>query len=563
MGGFAGGIVAGAMGGLGGAMEKQGEIAQQQQGQYANASNLAELNANLDVQKQASLMNLQRQQKLDYIASLKAAADAEDARNNPRSPSAATPSAQQVPQMGLDTSQISPAVLDYLKKQDPDAVTQGIKNMQLISANQPAANPGDSTVKIDGVPVTTTLNPPPNPAVNYPVAATSQSLGGANNAYWKPPARLLYDAAVADQFNPGTGLEMIKGAVPDATGKMLLGQGIKPGSPEWVQGYANAQKKAESMSGRQGGFEWSPDGTLLSSTPNAQGIFYTQDPQTKSLIPHQSPGYTNLLANAAAAEKGGALQGTNQLTIAPEYALPTNADGKKVPVSITGALENGATGQGAGLSPAQTASFAANAKAAEDNQKLPQTLTATKQTISGLEKALQMLDVVNATGAGTENVNKYMSAINNAIPILDDKGNANYQLLGKYLNNALSQASSVTGANASDARFEQFSHGQPNIDTLTKPALREAIQYVLSQQDAAKAGAQFITQKSQELASLGVANPDAAAQKAWGNMYEPGVFEFNRMSPTQRSAFKAQMNQQQQLQFGQKYNQFHANGWVD
>jgi hypothetical protein len=186
-----------------------------------------------------------------------------------------------------------------------------------------------------------------------------------------------------------------------------------------------------------------------------------------------------------------------------------------------------------------------------------------KQSIAGLEKARGLLDTISKTGPGTSGAMTYAAYANNAgIPIAQGDVTG-YQSVKKYLNNALASAAASTGATGSDARFEQFSKGQPDESTMNIKALKGAVDYVTSQQDAAKAAIDFKLQRSQQLAQQGVPNPQQRAKEEWSKMYEPKVFEFNRMSPEEKSRFKADaIKNGTAAQFGKKYNEAHSMGWV-
>lgn len=195
----------------------------------------------------------------------------------------------------------------------------------------------------------------------------------------------------------------------------------------------------------------------------------------------------------------------------------------------------------------------------------PQQLQTSKAAITGLETALRTLQNVPATGQGTIKTNEVIAAINNSLPasmqIRGDKNNQ-YQELQKYLSNSLNAAAAGTGASGSDSRFESFMHGQPNAETMSKPALDSAIRYVLSQHDAAAARSQFLPEAYNRAKVAGDPNAGMTAQQQWAQTYNPQVFAFSRMSPADRQAFKASLTPDQQAQFGAQYNAAHARGWV-
>lgn len=190
---------------------------------------------------------------------------------------------------------------------------------------------------------------------------------------------------------------------------------------------------------------------------------------------------------------------------------------------------------------------------------LPQIAVQSKQTVAGLESALNTLQQSGPGLKGRVNVEALLQ--NWGLPV-GKAETENFQTLQKFLNNALATAASATGANGSDARFEQFLHGQPNADTMNAPALDKAIRYVLSQHDAAQVAAKYQMDAYKKARAEGDANAAQTAQQKWSEVYDPRVFEFSRMSPKQRQQFRSSMSKDQQAQFGARYNQAHSMGWV-
>jgi len=220
----------------------------------------------------------------------------------------------------------------------------------------------------------------------------------------------------------------------------------------------------------------------------------------------------------------------------------------------------GAQGVQVGQSPADQQ---AEVQAAKDNLSLGSSAPQSRQAMTGLENALQVMKSLKATGPGTAPTNEFMAKMANVVPGLKPGDNANnYQLVSKYLNNSLAAASSVTGASGSDARFEQFSHGQPNADTLNISPLQQATRYTLSQYDAIPVKNAFIANAVQQAKAAGNPQPNVWAQQEWAKVYNPRVFEFNRMEPAERAQFKASMTPQQQQNFRAQYNAAHQQGWV-
>lgn len=210
---------------------------------------------------------------------------------------------------------------------------------------------------------------------------------------------------------------------------------------------------------------------------------------------------------------------------------------------------------------AQPTSATINTDSAKSYAAIPDNVVKAQQSRTGLQSALAALDNTS-TGPGTASAYKLTAMLNNlGLPIGKD-ATENYQTLSKYLNNALASASAVNGNTGTDSKFDQFMHGQPSSDLMNKGPLRGAINYVLSQLDAVPAGAKFMQDEYKRATQNGSQTPAYDAQTAWSNVYDPRVFQFSRMSPAERQQFKASMSADQREAFGQKYNQFHQNGWV-
>jgi hypothetical protein len=218
-----------------------------------------------------------------------------------------------------------------------------------------------------------------------------------------------------------------------------------------------------------------------------------------------------------------------------------------------------------GILSSPSATDAAVQKASADEfAQLPQVVQQAKGSISGLESALRQSNLVNASGAGTAKTNDVIAAFNNATGAkISGDSNTSYQLLHKYLANSLQQAAQGTGATGSDARMEGFSAGQPNADTMSLPALQGAIRYVLGQNDAAAAGAQFKQDAYAKEAANGNPNAAQAAKSQWSQVYKPDNFNFNRMSQDEQMSFLKSQGANAPAWIAQykQYAQDHP-GWV-
>lgn len=191
---------------------------------------------------------------------------------------------------------------------------------------------------------------------------------------------------------------------------------------------------------------------------------------------------------------------------------------------------------------------------------LPMQVMQSKQTVQGLQNAYALAE---HSGPGVSSAANVTAILNNlGLPVAKDDV-TNFQTMKKFLANSASTAAASNGFTGSDARFDQFQAGQPNPDTMNPEALKGAIRYVLSQHDAAIARGSFIMDQAKSNPN----DPNAVqnASQKWSQMFNPKVFEFNRMTPQDRAAFKAQLSSQspeRAKQFGDQYNFAHQQGWV-
>ena len=374
----------------------------------------------------------------------------------------------------------------------------------------------------------------PTPTMSVPAAVSHMSAYKFNpkTGTLEPTPEFQMAEAQAEFANPGAGADLRKVNEPSEAEKLTAAlQRVGKNSPEGAViqrqldalGYiAPVSLRSERYIDSKGNIH-----TLPGSAP--QGHMNVQNADGSWSIVKVNGGNEAIADNLAA---------TNTQTLAPTDKSPVDAQGRPIPVTIADAVALGKSGQGAGMSPAQQAMVASNADAAKVNAGLPDVVNASKRSRAGLENALTILNGVKATGPGTAISAELWSKLANAMPInLSTPDSDKYQLLLKYLNNSLATGSAVTGANGSDARFEQFSHGQPNGETMNVGPLRQALQYTLSQHDATIAGAEYIQKMRAQLAQQGVPNPDQVAQQAWSSIYNPRAFELNRMTPNEQADF--------------------------
>lgn len=183
-------------------------------------------------------------------------------------------------------------------------------------------------------------------------------------------------------------------------------------------------------------------------------------------------------------------------------------------------------------------------QAAQRYSGLVQAAGSVPNAINGYDRALGAL--ANTTsGKGANQIFDVTGVMNTlGIPLGKDEA-TNYQTLQKYLANAASQAAAASGYTGSDARFEAFTHGQPNAQTMNPTALSEAIKYVKAQQLGVlaknNAANSFLQQNGNNYSVL------PQFETHWSNTYSPDVMYLRSLPPAeQQTWFKAQPQQQQQ-----------------
>src|SRR6185437_2883361 len=364
-------------------------------------------------------------------------------------------------------------------------------------------------------------------AAQRPAFSAPTNLQPSGRPGYMPSYQNLIGGMISDLYVPGSGAKVLESNLPTEQMKNDQWAGI---TPQQRSAIANQiELKPNNTYATRG-----PDGR-----PNLQ--FVAADPDSNAQYSVDAGG--NITAAGiqglpqAHADLAAIKQASiNKVTAAPTNLSPVDSQGRTIPTTIADAL---GSRQGVGNSPAQLTLDKQNEAAAAQNQELPNQIPQTKQTILGLQNALTLMNKLSATGPGTVKANELWSALGNSIPGLqpgDDKNN--YQLVTKYLNNALTAASQATGANTSNAKMEQLEHGQPDAGLLNLAPLKEATQYVLSQNDAALDRAQFVTAAAKTFAQSGARNPDALAQQAWSNSYKDRapLYEFNRIPAQEQAA---------------------------
>lgn len=301
--------------------------------------------------------------------------------------------------------------------------------------------------------------------------------------------------------------------------------------------------------------------------------FQTQNGFTMPTGARALPGYARANASIAGAEQGARQANTVFTNVpgpdgSPQSGFLFGGGGGGGGVPSAGGMRGqppaavvAPGGRPGVISGPSTTDAAIQKSAADAVAQAPQTIQQSRIAVTGLESALRALEGVRATGPGTVKTSEVLAAVGNTLGIKSDGVNQ-YQALGKFLSNSLNQAAQGTGASGSDARFESFMHGQPNQETMSKPALDGAIRYVLSQHDAAAARGQFIFDAYNRARAAGDPNAAQTAAIQWSQVYKPDYFAFNRMSQGEQSSFLKSKGKDAGA-WVQQYNDYaHKTGWV-
>lgn len=171
--------------------------------------------------------------------------------------------------------------------------------------------------------------------------------------------------------------------------------------------------------------------------------------------------------------------------------------------------------------------------AAERYNKAVEAATVVPNVVNGYDRALEALDET-LSGPGASKAMGIAAVMNTFnIPAGKD-ATENFQSLRKYLNNASAQAAADAGYSGSDARYEGFGKGQPDVETMNPAALGEAIKYVRAQELGKAARASAMTQFLERSGSDYSALPKWETQ--WNKAYNPDVMYMRSLDTPEEQA---------------------------
>lgn len=509
---------------ISGAIQGAGDAGQQVAAQQAKVWNQEAINqqmADLDVQKQASLMALQFQQKQRAMNSLYpdagaavtpvGASPSSPPAGSPATPTAAPPSpvANYADHPGFDPSQHSPEALSAMQKSDPVAYANGLNDfLQWQKANPQS----------QGSPIAT------------PAAASSPQQS-APPVVWKPSRELASAAMSADIISPGAGAKLLEANAPDATGKMLLQMGILPDSPAWHAGYTAHQFKENSENVRPGGIVMSGGKPVFAAPSNGVITNFDANGNPSAAL---EQGY----AGAAGAVKAAELAATNTQNLAPVAQSPVDSSGRVIPVSIAGALSNGASGSGAGLAPGQAPAADAAQKELSDKWTALNSQNQNAQSTVSLLQNIKTQAQKAAVGPASDRIdfaNGLLSLVGNEKAT--DAVTAN-DLLDKYSNQIVAKLGQ--GGLGTDAGRAIVAAGNPNSH-MNLPAINEAVDNLVGATQQAQAKAQIMSQYAAKRDPVGYQN----AELAFDKVADPRIFQWkNIQNPQQQALFMQNLAKQ-------------------
>lgn len=305
----------------------------------------------------------------------------------------------------------------------------------------------------------------------------------------------------------------------------------------------NVLTKQGSIAVSRNGMIRLPNGQIILNPATAPGVQNVYDPN--GTLTHQAviPGAPQAIAASAGANSAGSQAGKLAYTPQSVYNPQSGQMGQALGGNLYG-LSMGPNGISASQGAAQNG-FVPTAAPIGTNQAIQSLskeyadqglqLPGIKNSLDGLSKALDLVNQGVVTGPGSERKFDLSGLLNTwHIPVSKD-ATTNYQLAYKYLSNANNQAMGAMGMSGSDARMEQFLHGNPNAHTMGPQALASAIEYVRGQQSGVIAN---YSAKTAWLNSHG-GNYTTLPQfnAAWGKAYDPNVMVLQQMDPAQGAAW--------------------------
>lgn len=345
---------------------------------------------------------------------------------------------------------------------------------------------------------------------------------------------------IAVQYDPTLAMQMptdqMKNAVFASNGDM----GAARNSVNAILG------KQGAITVRQNGGAILPDGSVFMVPKMPEGTIPAYGPDHQIVGTQQVPGAVQAIAQTSAAQAAGQQGGKLAFTPQPVYNNATgqsgvalggnlfgNQLGNQLGLPAGGSSQSGQPGNVPGFVPTsapigtETATNGLAKEYASQGTELP----GIKNSLDGLDKALDLVNAGMTTGPGSEQKFDLTGLLNTwGLPIGKDAA-TNYQLAYKYLANANNQAMGAMGMSGSDARMGQFLHGNPNPETMNATSLASAIQYVRGQQAAVIANYQaktaFLQKNNYNFTKL----PQFNSQ--WAKAYDPNVMVLQQMSPEQ------------------------------
>lgn len=348
---------------------------------------------------------------------------------------------------------------------------------------------------------------------------------------------LLYPQAastvVGQQFTP---TEQMKNAQFAAGGDGAAAQSLVHG----------VLAKEGMLTARPGGGFFNPTTGNLTVIPRlADGTVPIYNPQTGQFDGVSSvPGALQAEQQIQAAKASGSQAGKLAFTPQTVYNPQTGQMGQSLGGSLygLGMGPNGMTSGAPGSAPGGFVPTAAPIGTNQATQSLAKDyanqglqLPGIKNSLDGLSKALDLVDTGMVTGPGSEHKFDISGLLNTwHIPVGKD-ATSNYQLAYKYLANANNQAMGAMGMSGSDARMDQFLHGNPNSETMGPQALKSAIEYVRGQQAGVLAN--YSAKTAWVNAHGGNYTTLPQFNNAWGKAYNPNVMVLQQMDPAQGAAW--------------------------
>lgn len=519
--GMLGFLASGAVGGAGQGANNYFNEQQKSQNLYGNAANLAELNANLEVQKNLAIARGTQNMQLDALNDPRLQSSAQSQQTAPSAP-ISVPSAVSGPSQsstdatrsnGLPSgsmttinpnqswddinasykanggnakaAQIALMQQEYAQEKDPQNRATLARQLKSVGGQVPGDQSGTSPAPVQQV--------------------TTQPV--QSGAMWQPDNDLMKAIIRANIMDKSgaSAKQILETAAPDAFGKELIKQGIYPGSQAWLDKYAaktNKETYIAPTSIRGPGYIDPKTGEFVATPSGAVQAFSAA----------QEAGKNSVEPYAGLDAQGNPLPVTSKT----QAASGRNPDGTPIYAAAAPGVVVGKEGLQTSLKQKWSDLNAQNQQA--------QTSTSYLQNIKGLAGKA----AVGPASDKIDYINGLLSLVGSQKAT--DAVTAN-DLLDKYSNQIVSRLGQ--GGMGTDAARQILASAYPSAH-MNLPAINEAVDNIVGANDMVKSKAALLAPHAANL------DPIAYQQKelAFDQNADPRIWQFkNIQDPATKKAF--------------------------